>query len=78
MSNFKVAVIGCGHWGRHLIRNFAQLGALQYVCDKNTDQALQMARSLKGAPAVKQFKVSYRTDTELLQKLLQKIEQLKK
>lgn len=29
-----VAVIGCGHWGRNLVRNFAQLEALRMVCDK--------------------------------------------
>jgi predicted dehydrogenase len=23
-----VAVIGCGYWGRNLVRNFAELGAL--------------------------------------------------
>ena len=28
-----VAVIGCGYWGRNLVRNFAQLGALSLVCD---------------------------------------------
>jgi len=29
----KVAVIGGGHWGRNLIRNFTDLGALAMVCD---------------------------------------------
>ena len=24
----KVAVIGCGHWGKNLVRNFSELGAL--------------------------------------------------
>lgn len=28
-----VAVIGCGYWGKNLVRNFADLGALQMVCD---------------------------------------------
>ena len=31
----SLAVIGCGHWGKHLIRNFQQLGALHLICDKN-------------------------------------------
>jgi UDP-2-acetamido-3-amino-2,3-dideoxy-glucuronate N-acetyltransferase len=30
-----VAVIGCGYWGKNLIRNFHDLGALQLLCDKN-------------------------------------------
>ena len=29
-----VAVIGCGYWGKNLVRNFAQLGALRMVCDQ--------------------------------------------
>lgn len=29
----SVAVIGCGYWGKNLVRNFAQLGALRMVCD---------------------------------------------
>jgi predicted dehydrogenase len=29
----QVAVIGCGYWGKNLVRNFRQLGALQMVCD---------------------------------------------
>ena len=33
MTNVNVAVIGCGHWGKNLVRNFRKLGALQMVCD---------------------------------------------
>lgn len=29
----KVAVIGCGTWGRNLVRNFHNLESLAYVCD---------------------------------------------
>jgi UDP-2-acetamido-3-amino-2,3-dideoxy-glucuronate N-acetyltransferase len=29
----NVAVVGSGAWGRHLVRNFAALGALRAVCD---------------------------------------------
>ena len=29
----SVAVIGCGYWGKNLVRNFNQLGALSMVCD---------------------------------------------
>ncbi len=31
----QVAVIGCGYWGRNLIRNFSQLHALRYICDSD-------------------------------------------
>lgn len=29
----RIAVLGCGHWGKHLVRNFHALGNLQMVCD---------------------------------------------
>jgi UDP-2-acetamido-3-amino-2,3-dideoxy-glucuronate N-acetyltransferase len=28
-----IAVVGCGKWGRNLVRNFAELGALRVICD---------------------------------------------
>ena len=39
----RVAVVGCGQWGKNLVRNFHLLGALSHVCDadKNRLQALQ-------------------------------------
>ncbi len=33
MTPPKAAVIGCGYWGKNLVRNFHQLGALAMVCD---------------------------------------------
>ena len=36
----NIAVIGCGHWGKNLVRNFAELGSLAAVCDPN-DQLAQ-------------------------------------
>ena len=38
-----VAVIGCGHWGKNLIRNFAELGALESISDPNTELANQFS-----------------------------------
>jgi UDP-2-acetamido-3-amino-2,3-dideoxy-glucuronate N-acetyltransferase len=32
-SNANVAVVGVGYWGRNLVRNFHQLGALSLLCD---------------------------------------------
>ncbi len=29
----RVAVVGCGYWGKNLVRNFYELGALACVCD---------------------------------------------
>jgi UDP-2-acetamido-3-amino-2,3-dideoxy-glucuronate N-acetyltransferase len=41
-NGVRVGVVGCGYWGRNLIRNFHQLGALAGVCDvdaRNLDEA---------------------------------------
>lgn len=32
-SSGKLAVIGCGYWGKNLVRNFYELGSLAMVCD---------------------------------------------
>lgn len=34
-TNKHVAVIGCGYWGKNLVRNFAELGVLRVICDAN-------------------------------------------
>jgi UDP-2-acetamido-3-amino-2,3-dideoxy-glucuronate N-acetyltransferase len=31
----KIAVIGSGYWGKNLVRNYHELGALKLICDKN-------------------------------------------
>ena len=31
----KVAVIGSGYWGKNLVRNYHDIGALKLICDKN-------------------------------------------
>ncbi len=34
-QDIRVAVVGSGYWGKNLIRNFNQLGALEMICDRN-------------------------------------------
>ena len=34
-DNVSVAVIGCGYWGKNLVRKFHELGALQAISDPN-------------------------------------------
>lgn len=46
-----VAVIGCGYWGKNLVRNFAALGALQMVCD-TTAAGRSTAAALAPAAAI--------------------------
>lgn len=37
-----VAVVGCGYWGKHLVRNFHALDALAAICDANPDAVERM------------------------------------
>lgn len=39
MLRTKISVVGCGYWGKNLVRNFFELGALYSVCDANSDLA---------------------------------------
>lgn len=43
----RVTVVGCGHWGKNLVRNFAALGALRFVVDPDKRQAREFARQHK-------------------------------
>src|SRR5713226_6073776 len=43
----KIAVVGSGYWGKKLVRNFHELGALACVCDVRTE-ALNEARAQYG------------------------------
>ena len=36
-SSPRLAVIGSGYWGKNLVRNFANLGAVSVVCDSHAD-----------------------------------------
>jgi UDP-2-acetamido-3-amino-2,3-dideoxy-glucuronate N-acetyltransferase len=39
----RVACIGAGYWGKNLVRNFAELGALVAVCDANEEVARRLS-----------------------------------
>ena len=39
-----IAVVGCGHWGKNLVRNFSELGVLRYVCDVDCHRVDTVAR----------------------------------
>jgi UDP-2-acetamido-3-amino-2,3-dideoxy-glucuronate N-acetyltransferase len=51
----KVAVIGCGNWGKNLVRNFALLGALGVVCDADPRKLELVRREHKGVKTVSSF-----------------------
>jgi UDP-2-acetamido-3-amino-2,3-dideoxy-glucuronate N-acetyltransferase len=39
----RVAVVGCGYWGKNLVRNFSELGALAAICDPDRAVAEKLA-----------------------------------
>ena len=43
----QVAVIGCGYWGRNLVRNFSDLGVLAAVCDEDPARARRLSDRYK-------------------------------
>jgi UDP-2-acetamido-3-amino-2,3-dideoxy-glucuronate N-acetyltransferase len=45
MVERNIAVIGCGYWGKNLVRNFSELGALHTICDVETKK-LEQFKSL--------------------------------
>jgi len=48
MTMNNVAVVGCGHWGINLVRNFYELGALARVCDRDTSQLKKLEARYPG------------------------------
>lgn len=43
----NIAVVGCGHWGKNLVRNFYELGALYSICDPINEIALKYSSKFK-------------------------------
>src|SRR5438128_11613230 len=39
----RIACIGAGYWGKNLVRNFHDLGALSWVCDLDEDRRSHLA-----------------------------------
>ena len=50
----KVAVIGCGRWGRNLVRNFDELGVLSFVCDTDS---ITLHKVEAGAPMCADYRL---------------------
>ena len=46
----KIAVVGCGYWGKNLVRNMAELGALTGVVDSHAPSAAAMGQTYNVPP----------------------------
>jgi len=42
--NKNIAVVGCGHWGKNLVRNYFELGVLSSICDPNLSIATTLSK----------------------------------
>ena len=51
----RVAVLGCGHWGKNLVRNFHALGHLEMVCDPATAGRKTAKEIAPGVTACERF-----------------------
>lgn len=47
----RIAVVGCGYWGKNLVRTFWELGALTAICDDHANTAQELSQKY-GIPAV--------------------------
>lgn len=47
----RIAQVGCGHWGKNLARNFAELGALAAIADGDPSTAAKIS-ALHGVPVL--------------------------
>lgn len=51
----KIAVIGCGNWGKNLVRNFDNLGFLYKVCDLSQPRLADIQKQYRHVITTSQF-----------------------
>jgi UDP-2-acetamido-3-amino-2,3-dideoxy-glucuronate N-acetyltransferase len=51
----SVAVVGAGYWGKNLVRNFHELGALRAICDTSEDVARRCAKEFPEVPFFRRY-----------------------
>lgn len=55
MSDKNIAIIGMGLWGRNLVRNFYNLGALKTVCDLDMENLKKVQQDYPGVKVTQNF-----------------------
>ena len=55
MKSLRVAVAGMGYWGKNLVRNFHELGALQGVCDSAPAVEKSLEQDYKGVRYYREY-----------------------
>src|SRR5438309_11134129 len=54
-SQTSVAVVGIGYWGKNLVRNFHELGALAALCDAEGSVEERCRREYEGVRFYREF-----------------------
>ncbi len=60
----RLAVIGCGYWGKNLVRNFQQLDVLSLVCDATAAGRNAAAHLAPGTPIVTDVEDVWQADAD--------------
>ena len=55
MTEQKIAVIGCGVWGRNIVRNFYNLNVLEIVCDLDEGNLQKVTEQYPGVKVTRDF-----------------------
>ncbi len=55
MVQQRIAVIGCGMWGRNIVRNFYNLNVLDTVCDIDDENLKKVTEQYPGVKTTKDF-----------------------
>ncbi len=58
----SIAVVGCGYWGRNLVRNFYKLGALHTICDSDPARLEEIGLLYPDVNKDKDYKNVLKTD----------------
>ena len=58
----NVAVVGCGYWGKNLVRNFAELGSLHTICDTREDRLEHFRSTYPGVRTTRDLSEVIRDD----------------
>lgn len=54
-NSVSVAVVGAGYWGKNLVRNFHQLGALAAICEGHPETQKSMSEQYPDCPIISDF-----------------------
>ena len=61
----KIAVVGCGHWGKNLVRNFYELGVLTAVCDSNLSSLEMVKNNYPGVTVTNDYNELFNQEFEI-------------